>query len=91
MLDQYTSRGILLNPHIQYGRHHTHDTRRPLHFAMIARCRLALSKHHFRHQATTWWNSLPYRLFSDLSLFCSNLYKYLVCTLQFAPSYIKEW
>ena len=26
MLDQYTSRGILLNPHIQYGCHHTPDT-----------------------------------------------------------------
>ena len=27
-----------------------------------------------------WWNSFPCRLFSDLSLFRNNLYKYLVCT-----------
>ena len=53
MLDQYTSQGILLNPHIQYGRHHAHNTRHLLHFAMIARCRLALSKRHFCYQATT--------------------------------------
>ena len=37
MLDQYTmaSRDILLDPPIQYGCHHTYDTRCPMHFAMI--------------------------------------------------------
>ena len=79
MLDQYTSRGILLNPSIQFGRQHTYSTRCPAHFAMIDRCRLALTKRHFRQKATSWWNSLPLELFSRLSSFRYNLYKYLVC------------
>ena len=54
-LDQYTSRSILLNPHIQYGCYHTPDTKYPLHFATIA---LALSKHHFCHQATSYMMEL---------------------------------
>ena len=81
MLDQYTCRGILLNPPIQFGRHHTYNTRCPVHCAMVARCRLALSKRHFRQKAITWWNSLPQRLFSDLLIFRHNLYKYLRCML----------
>jgi len=36
MLDHYTSRGILFIPPIQYGCHHTHETRCPTHFANIA-------------------------------------------------------
>ena len=31
MLDRYISRGILLNPLIQFGRHHTCNTRCPIH------------------------------------------------------------
>ena len=79
MLDQYAGRGILLHPPIQFGRQHTYSTRCPAHFAMIARCRLALSKRHFLQKATSWWNSLPLELFSRLSSFRYNLYKYLVC------------
>ena len=70
--------GILLHPPIQFGRQHTYGTRCPAHFAMIARCRLALSKRHFRQKATSWWNSLPLELFGRLSSFRYNLYKYLV-------------
>ena len=81
MLDQYTCRGILLNPPIQFGCHHTYNTRCPVHSAMVARCRLALSKWDFRQKAITWWNSLPQRLFSDLLIFRHNLYKYLRCML----------
>ena len=75
MLDQYTSRGILLNPSIQFGRQHTYSTRCPAHFTMIDRCRLALSKHHFRQKATSWWNSLPLELLaachSSITIFIS--------------------
>ena len=81
MLDQYTCRSILLNPPIKFGRHHTHNIRCPVHSAMVARCRLTLSKWHFRQKAITWWNSLPQRLFSDLLIFRHNLYKYLRCML----------
>ena len=35
MLDQYTCRGILLNPPIQFGRHHTHNTRCPVYSTMV--------------------------------------------------------
>ena len=41
MLDQCTCQGILLNPPIQFGRYHTHNTRCPVHFAVVAQCRLA--------------------------------------------------
>ena len=51
MLDQYTSRGILLHPPVQFGRQHTYSTRCPAHFAMIDQCRLALSKRRFRQKA----------------------------------------
>ena len=79
MLDQYTCRGILLNPPIQFGHHHTYNTRRPVHSTMITWCRLELSKRHFCQKAITWWNSLPKQLFSDLLIFHHNLYKYLRC------------
>ena len=79
MLDQYAGRGILLNPSIQFGRQHSYSTRCPAHFAVIDRCRLALSKRHFRQKVTSWWNSLPLELFSHMSSFRYNLYKYLVC------------
>ena len=79
MLDQYTSRSILLNPSIQFGHQHTYSTRCPAHFTMIDRCRLALSKRHFQQKAMSWWNSLPLELFGNLSSFRYNLYKYLVC------------
>ena len=77
MLAQYMDRGILLNPPIHFGRHHTHDTRHPAYFATVFRCRLALSKHHFRQTAVSWWNLLPQELFSDLTFFRFNLYKYI--------------
>ena len=35
MLDQYTCRGILLNPPIQFGRYHTHNTRCPVHLYIL--------------------------------------------------------
>ena len=81
MLDQYINRGIPLTPRIKFGRHHAYNTRCPIHFAEIARCRLALSKRHFCNRATTWWNLLPHKLFSDLPSFRNNLYKYLISIL----------
>ena len=69
MLEQYIGQGILLDPRIQFGRHHTYNTRCPSHFAEITQCKLPRCKHHFRQKATSWWNSLPPNLFSDLSSF----------------------
>ena len=49
MMDQYTGRGIPLNPLLQFGRLHIHNTRHPAHFVSVCRCRLALTTRHFRH------------------------------------------
>ena len=78
MMDQYTGRGIQVNPPLQFGRLHTHNTRCPAHFASICRCRLALTKRHFRQKASTWWNSLSHDLFDSLLSFRSKLYNYLL-------------
>ena len=75
MLDQYMCRGIIFNPPIQFGRHHTYNTRYPVHSAaMITQCRLALSKCHFHQKAITRWNS------TATVTFHHNLYKYLRCS-----------
>ena len=63
-----------LNPPIQFGHHHTHNTRCPVHSAMIVQCRLALSKQQFQQKATTWCSSLPRQLFSDLLLFFVTIF-----------------
>ena len=52
-----------------------------VHWSTTSRCRLALSRCHFRQTAISWWNLLPQELFSNLTFFRSNLYKYLVCIL----------
>ena len=68
-------------PPIQLGCQHTHNTRYPVYFTTIVRCRLALLKRHSVRQKTiTWCNSLPQQDFCGL-LFYHNLYMYLVCML----------
>ena len=62
MMDQYTGRGIQLNPLLQFGRLHIHNTRYPAHFVSIC---LALTTCHFRQKARQkatkwsrkWWNT----------------------------------
>ena len=80
LCDQYMCQCILLNPSIQFGHHHTHNTRCPVHFAVIARCKLALSKHHF-------WQKARIHCHSSFSVtyyfFHHNLYKCLKCMLWF--------
>ena len=78
MMDHYIGRGIQFNPPLQFGRLHTHNTRCPTHFASVCRCRLALTKRHFRQKATTWWNSLSHDLFNSIPSFHSKLYSYLL-------------
>ena len=47
MMDQYTGRGIQLNPLLQFGRLHIYNTRCPAHFVSICQCRLAHPNRHF--------------------------------------------
>ena len=59
MFHQYhKSKGILLQPPIQFGNITSYHTRTQPHFANLSRCRLSQTKKFFRHTATTMWNNL---------------------------------
>ena len=71
----YLSKGVALNPPILFGTQHSYETRQPKHCAGTVRCRKSFTQRFFRHQAATWWNSLPSTLLT--SSFSSDLYNYL--------------
>ena len=68
MLGQhYLGEGVSFSPPIKFGRKHSYRTRCPPWFVDIFRYSKTFSQRFFRHQATTWWNSLPSSLFNDLT------------------------
>ena len=65
---------LLLDPPIQFGRQHLHQTRCRKAFASVALCCLASTKRNFRFAATTWWNLLS-PLIHDCTLNFTNFTK----------------
>ena len=61
----YLSKGVALNPQILFGTQHSYETRQPKHCAGTVHCRKSFTQRFFRHQAATWWNSLPSALLTD--------------------------
>ena len=59
MFHQYhKSKGILLQPPIQFGNITSYHTRTQPYFANPSRCRLSQTQQFFRHHATILWNNL---------------------------------
>ena len=52
-------RCIPLEPPIQFGQSHSHNTRASSSFARIVRYKLKISQRFLRYRETQWWNSLP--------------------------------
>ena len=89
MLDQYKWWGILLNPPMQFGRHHTHNTRCLVHFAIIARCRLELTKRHFQHKAINYIvEPTATATFQWLTVYSSQSLFVIVCCIYYIVSCI---
>ena len=51
-------RCIPLEPPIEFGQSHSHNTRSSSSFARIVWYKLSFSQRFFRYRATQWWNSL---------------------------------
>ena len=82
MFHQYhESKGILLQPPIQFGNLTSHYTRTQRHFANISRCRLSQTQQFFRHTATSQWNSLPSDIKRNTCFtgFCRATRDFLLC------------
>ena len=82
MFHQYReSKGILLQPAIQFRNLTSHYTRTQPHFANISRCRLSQTQQFFRHTATSQWNSLPSDIKQNTCFtgFCRATRDFLLC------------
>ena len=63
MFHQYHhSKGILLEPPIQFGNHGSYFTRTQPHFANLYRCQLSQTQKFFRCAASKYWNNLSLHL-----------------------------
>ena len=76
--DYYTGRGVPLNPEFEFGRTHSYATRCPVHRISTLRFKKSFSQRHFRHSTSTWWNSLPLKLFQNLNMFRRCLFTHLL-------------
>ena len=75
--DYYVGRGVSLNPALQFGRTHSYGTRCPAHHITTSRLKKSFSQKHFRHNVSTWWNSLPSSLFQNIEMFHHGLFTHL--------------
>ena len=78
LFDYDTGGGVALNPAIQFGRTHLHETRCPPHHINTFRFKKSFGQKHFRHQTSIWWNSLPFYLFQDIAAFRGGLFTHLL-------------
>ena len=62
---------------LQFGRTHSYETRCPAQHITTSRLKKSFSQKHFRHEVSTWWNSLPSSLFQNIDMFRHGLFTHL--------------